>query len=95
MPILGIDTFQLQGDACRTAVKTALDIGCRNVDTVNIYENEQDMGQGTKDSGMPHDKLFVTSKLKMRQLNPKGVRATCENSLLELKINCLDLLLIH
>lgn len=95
MPVLGFGTFQSQGDTCRNAVKTALDIGYRHVDTANMYENESAVGQGIKDSGVPRDELFITSKLKMHHLDPDGVRASCENSLRELDIEYLNLLLIH
>jgi 2,5-diketo-D-gluconate reductase B len=95
MPVLGFGTFQSQGDVCRTAVKTALEIGYRHVDTANMYQNEESVGQGIKDSGVPRDDIFITSKLKMKHLDPDGVRASCENSLQVLDIECLNLLLIH
>ncbi len=95
IPVLGFGTFQSQGDTCRNAVKTALDIGYRHVDTANMYGNEQDVGQGIKESGVPRDDIFLTSKLRMNHLDPDGVRASCENSLKELETDYLNLLLIH
>jgi diketogulonate reductase-like aldo/keto reductase len=95
MPVLGIGTFQSQGDVCRNAVKTALDVGYRHVDTASMYENETSVGQGIKDSGVPRDDIFLTSKLKINHLDPDGVRASCENTLRKLNTDYLNLLLIH
>lgn len=95
IPVLGFGTFQSQGDTCRNAVKTALDIGYRHVDTASMYENEEAVGQGIKDSGVPRDDIFLTSKLQRKHLDPDGVRASCENSLTALDTDYLNLLLIH
>jgi diketogulonate reductase-like aldo/keto reductase len=95
MPVLGIGTFQSSGDACRHAVSAALNIGYRQIDTARMYENEQEVGKGIKDSGVPRDQLFVTTKLQMGRLDPSGVRESCDNSLRELAMDYIDLLLIH
>jgi len=95
MPVLGLGTFQSGGDACRRAVSAALAIGYRHIDTARMYENEQEVGKGIKDSGVPRDQLFVTTKLQMGQLDPSGVRESCDSSLRALGTEYVDLLLIH
>jgi diketogulonate reductase-like aldo/keto reductase len=52
MPVLGLGTFQLTGEACRNAVRTGLDIGYRHLDTARAYENETQVGQGIRDAGL-------------------------------------------
>ncbi|NCC50479.1 MAG: aldo/keto reductase [Spartobacteria bacterium] len=95
MPLIGLGTFQSSGAVCRQAVKTAIDIGYRHVDTARMYENEREVGEGLKDSGVPRDQVFVTSKLQMGKLDPVGVQNSCDSSLRDMDIDYLDLLLIH
>ena len=95
MPVLGFGTFQIKGEDCRNAVKIALRTGYRHIDTAQMYNNEQEVGKGIKDATVPRDKIFLTTKLKMGQLEPAGVRASCESSLLSLDTDYIDLLLIH
>jgi len=95
MPVLGLGTFQSSGEACRNAVETALKLGYRHVDTARMYENEVQVGQGIRDSGVPRGEVFLTTKLQMGELHPDGVRTSCENSLRELSTDYVDLLLIH
>ncbi|MCF7838527.1 MAG: aldo/keto reductase [Candidatus Marinimicrobia bacterium] len=95
MPVLGLGTFQSGGADCRNAVRTALDTGYRHIDTAQMYENEQEIGKGIRDSSVPRDRIFLTTKLQMGQLDPDGVRASCANSLRALGTDYVDLLLIH
>lgn len=95
MPVLGVGTFQLKGDVCRQAVETALSLGYRHVDTARMYENEQAVAAGIRASGVPREEIFLTTKLQLGQLDPAGVRQSCENSLRELNTPYVDLLLIH
>lgn len=95
MPVLGLGTFQAEGGDCRTAVRTALDLGYRHLDTARMYGNEQEVGKGIKESGVDRQNIFVTTKLQTGQLDSEGVRESCEKSLQSLDTEYLDLLLIH
>lgn len=95
MPVLGLGTFQSKGDACSRAVSTALRLGYRHIDTARMYENETQVGRGIRESGVPRDQIFLTTKLQMGQLDADGVRASCERSLQDLGFAHVDLLLIH
>jgi len=95
MPCLGLGTFQNSGEECRRSVATALDVGYRHVDTARMYENEQSVGAGIKDSSVSREDIFLTSKLAMGSLDRKGVHSSCDKSLQCLDTAYLDLLLIH
>lgn len=64
LPVLGLGVFKAEaGDACKNAVLSALKQGYRHIDTAQIYQNEEAVGQGLKESGLPRDSVFVTSKV--------------------------------
>jgi diketogulonate reductase-like aldo/keto reductase len=56
------------GDACKNAVLSALSVGYRHIDTAQIYQNEEAVGQAIKESGLPRDSVFVTSKVCQRAI---------------------------
>src|SRR4051794_36128853 len=62
MPLLGFGTWQIRGQEAVTATATALEAGYRHLDTANVYGNEGEVGRGLKDSGVPRDEVFVTTK---------------------------------
>lgn len=95
MPVIGFGTFQIEGDDCRKAVKMALESGYRHIDTARMYKNEKEVGQGIKDAPVSREDIFLTTKLQMGELDPAGVRTSCENSLRDLDTDYLNLLLIH
>jgi 2,5-diketo-D-gluconate reductase B len=95
MPVLGLGTFQLTGETCRKAVSTALELGYNHIDTARMYQNEQQVAAGIKDSGVERESIFLTTKLQMGQLDEQGVRESCDTSLKQLDTDYVDLLLIH
>lgn len=95
MPVLGLGTWQSSGETCTRAVAAALRLGYRHIDTASMYENEQEVGRGIRDSGVERETIFLTTKLAMKQLDADGVRKSCEQSLKLLGVDYLDLLLIH
>lgn len=95
MDRLGLGTFRLQGDACRTAVTTALALGYRHIDTAEMYANEAEIGAAIAASGVARDDLHITSKVWWEHLTPDGIRRACEASLAALRLDHLDLYLIH
>lgn len=64
MPIFGFGTFKVEdGQQTIDAVKCALKLGYRHIDTAAIYQNEEDVGQAIKESGIPREEIFLTSKV--------------------------------
>lgn len=95
VPALGFGTYGLRGSQCAGAVKDAIDVGYRHIDTAVMYGNEKETGEGIAASGISRSELFVTTKLWPDSLDPSSVRNTMEQSLKKLNTDYLDLLLIH
>lgn len=93
MPLLGFGTWQLRGAAAQRATALALDAGYRHLDTATMYGNERQVGAAVRDSGLPRDEVFVTSKLPPDRAD--RARATLETSLEQLGAQVLDLWLVH
>ena len=95
IPAIGLGTWELRGRACARLVEQALRIGYRHIDTAEIYENEREVGEGLRASGVLRRDVFVTTKVWTDHLAPREfVRATKE-SLTRLRLSEVDLLLIH
>lgn len=94
MPVLGLGVFKSpSGDITREAVKTALSIGYRMIDTARAYGNERSVGDGIAQSGIPREEIFVTTKLwKTDFADP---RKGLTDSLKRLKLDYVDLFLLH
>jgi diketogulonate reductase-like aldo/keto reductase len=92
MPLLGFGTWQITGPQCYDAVRTALDVGYRHLDTATVYRNEEQVGRALADSGVPRDQVFVTTKVPPHAEDPRSV---LETSLRELGTDHVDLWLIH
>lgn len=95
IPKLGLGTWQLTGGDCVVAVRDAIELGYRHVDTARAYGNEQQVGQGLHDSGCNRDEVFITTKLWHTQLSAARVHDQIEHSLRDLRTDYVDLLLIH
>ncbi len=95
VPALGLGTWQLTGRGCREAVRQALELGYRHIDTAQMYANESDIGRALRDSGLSRGEIFVTTKLAPGNLSAALVRRTAEESLKRLGVEQVDLLLIH
>lgn len=93
MPLLGFGTWQLQGQEAYDGVRAALEVGYRHIDTATGYANEREVGRAIKDSGVPREDIFITTKLPPD--NADRVRATIEASLRDLGVDNVDLWLIH
>lgn len=93
MPILGLGTYSLHGATCVNSVKAALAAGFRKIDTAHMYDNEEEVGQGVRESGVPREEIFVATKLYPNQFsNPE---AAIEECLRKLDIGYIDLMLLH
>jgi 2,5-diketo-D-gluconate reductase A len=93
MPLVGFGTWQLHGKAAYRAVRTALDVGYRLIDTATMYRNEKQVGQAIADSGIARGELFVTTKLPPG--NAGREERTIQASLGALGLDHVDLWLIH
>ena len=95
IPKLGLGTWQLSGEDCVEAVRDAIELGYRHIDTARAYGNEAEVGQGLHDSGRNRDEIFLTTKLWYTEISAIGVHDQVEHSLRELRTEYIDLLLIH
>ncbi len=95
IPALGLGTFRLQGDACRAAVSSAIDMGYRHIDTAAMYENEIDVGAGVRAASVAREEVFVTTKVWTENIAAGTLQLSAESSLHRLKLDYVDLLLIH
>jgi len=93
MPLLGFGTWQIRGAAAYEAVREALEAGYRHLDTATMYGNEAEVGRALRDSGVPRDEVFVTTKLPPDRAGRE--RATLDASLAALGVEAVDLWLIH
>ena len=96
IPAIGYGTWQTpDGDAVTNGIKAAVDYGYRHVDTAAAYENEEGVGKGILESGTAREELFVTSKVWNSERGYDTTLAAFEKSLKRLKLDYLDLYLIH
>ena len=93
LPLVGFGTWQLAGDRARSAVACALEAGYRHLDTASMYANEREVGAGLRDSGVPRDEVFVTTKLWPDDAGHP--ERALRRSLDALGLDALDLYLIH
>ena len=93
MPILGLGTYSLHGDVCKNSVKAALASGFRKFDTASIYGNEEEIGEAIRESDVPREEIFVTTKLYPNQF--ANAEAAIEECLEKLNIGYIDLMLLH
>jgi 2,5-diketo-D-gluconate reductase B len=95
IPKLGFGTWQITGDACVEAVRDALELGYRHIDTARAYGNEAQVGEGIARSSVERGHIFLTTKVWYSDLHAADVRASAEGSLRDLGTDYVDLLLIH
>ena len=96
VPILGFGTFQITDpEEAEKAVKDAIEAGYCHIDTAQSYMNEESVGRGIANSGVPREDLFVTTKVWVENVSYNGVIASVERSLNRLRLEYIDMLLIH
>jgi 2,5-diketo-D-gluconate reductase A len=96
IPALGFGVFQMSDLAeCERAVRDAIEVGYRLIDTAASYLNEEAVGRALKNSGIPREHLFVTTKLWVQDASYEGAKRAVQNSLKRLQLDYLDLYLIH
>jgi len=96
MPILGFGTYQIGGGTkAQDAVRYALEAGYKLIDTAAMYENEEEVGEAVRQSAIPREEIFVTTKLRNSDHGYRAAITACEKSLEKLGLSYLDLYLIH
>lgn len=96
MPLLGFGVFQMKdASECERAVIDAIETGYRLIDTAASYQNETQVGNALKQSGVAREDLFITTKLWLQDASYEGAKAQFERSLNRLQLDHVDLYLIH
>ena len=95
VPLLGLGTYALRGKDCERTVETALSIGYRHIDTAQFYGNELAIGIALQNTNFPRAELFITTKVWPSNFSKRNFIPSVEKSLEELKMDYVDLLLIH
>jgi diketogulonate reductase-like aldo/keto reductase len=95
IPVIGLGTWELRGRTCARLVEQALRLGYRHIDTAQVYENESEVGEGLRASGINRDDVFVTTKVWTTHFAPNDLERSTKESLARLRLTQVDLLLLH
>ncbi|RVV99030.1 aldo/keto reductase [Mesobaculum littorinae] len=95
IPKLALGTWMIDDDKVADAVKAAVEIGYRHIDTAQAYGNERGVGEGIRSCGVPRDQLFVQTKLDAGVKDYEGAKSAIEGSLETLGLDYIDLFVIH
>src|SRR6202165_575260 len=95
LPRLGLGTFRMQGEVCRAAAERGLALGYRHIDTAEMYGNEDAVGAAVAASGIARGDLHITTKVWHENLAPDAIRSAFDASLKKLKLDHVDLYLVH
>jgi len=95
IPALGLGTWQLNDRVGSRIVEQALRLGYRHIDAALIYGNEKEVGEGLRASGVKREEIFVTTKVPHSELTPPALERAVKQSLANLRLSDVNLLLIH
>jgi len=95
IPLVGLGTWDLRGRTCARVVEQALRMGYRHIDTAEMYDNEREVGEGLRASGIPRNEVFVTTKVWPSHFAPRELLRAAKESLAKLRMSEVDLLLLH
>jgi diketogulonate reductase-like aldo/keto reductase len=95
IPLLGLGTWDLPGRACARLVEQALRLGYRHIDTAEMYDNEREVGEGLRGSGIKRGEAFITTKVWPSHFAPRELERAAKESLVRLRLSEVDLLLLH
>lgn len=95
IPMIGLGTMTLKDDICVQAVKNALQLGYTHLDTAWFYGNEKEVGEGLRQSGVKRENVLICTKVRETHLMPDKFQQSLDESLKNLQLPYVDLLLIH
>ena len=95
IPLIGLGTWNLRGSSCVRMVEQALLLGYRHVDTAEMYDNEREVGEGLRASGLPRGQVFITTKIWPSHFAARELERAAKESLTRLQLAEVDLLLLH
>lgn len=95
MPILGFGVYQITPEECERCVSEAIQIGYRSIDTAQAYFNEEGVGNAIRNSGIPRNEFFITTKVWISNAGYEKAKESIHESLRKLQTDYIDLLLIH
>ncbi|MCD8012701.1 MAG: aldo/keto reductase, partial [Lachnospiraceae bacterium] len=95
IPKLGLGTWFIDDDKAAQAVRDAVEIGYRHIDTAEAYGNERGVGEGIRTCGLPREEIFVTTKLAAEMKTYEDAARAINESLTKMNIGYIDLMLIH
>ena len=95
IPDVGLGTWLIPNDKVAEIIKTAVRIGYRHIDTAQAYENEEGVGKGIKECGVPREELYITTKVEAEIKDYQGAYDSVIESLRKLDLDYVDLVLIH
>jgi len=95
IPLVGLGTWDLRGRTCARVVEQALRLGYRHIDTAEMYDNEREVGEGLRASGVKRDDVFVTTKIWPSHFAPPALERAARECLVRLRLSAVDLLLLH
>lgn len=95
IPLAGLGTWDLRGRTCARIVEQALRLGYRHIDTAEMYDNEREVGEGLRASGVPRNEVFVSTKVWPSHFAPRELLRAAKDSLVKLRLSEVDLLLLH
>ncbi|WP_238933529.1 aldo/keto reductase [Brevibacillus choshinensis] len=95
IPKLGLGIWLLDDEQAAQAVRDAVSIGYRHIDTAQAYMNEAGVGEGIRSSGVAREELFITTKVAAKAKNYEAVMQSIDESLAKMALDYIDLLIIH
>src|SRR5258707_418691 len=95
IPLVGLGTWELRGRACAGIVEQALRLVYRQVETAEMYNNEREVGEGLRASGVNRNEVFVVTKIWPSHFAPRELERTAKDCLVRLRLPEVDLLLLH
>ena len=95
MPILGFGVYQIPASDTKKCVMDAINVGFRAIDTAQSYFNEAEVGDAIKESSIPREEFFITTKVWIDNYGYEKCKASVEESLKKLKTDYIDLVLLH
>ncbi|HMM88013.1 aldo/keto reductase [Bradyrhizobium sp.] len=95
IPAIGLGTWELRGRACARIVEQAVRLGYRHIDTAQMYDNEREVGEGLRASGVKRDQIFLTTKIWPSHFAPHDLERSAKEGLVRLRLTEVDLLLLH